>query len=86
MVLSERRGSVAILTLNNPEKYNALGGSLLSDLNTALDATLHEPAARAIVLTGAGNGFSSGAQFGGNTFDAGDSIVRRCGVGSIRLS
>jgi 2-(1,2-epoxy-1,2-dihydrophenyl)acetyl-CoA isomerase len=77
MVLSERRGSVAILTLNNPEKYNALGGSLLGDLNVALDSALHEPAARAILLTGAGSGFCSGAQFGGDTFDAGDNIASR---------
>lgn len=76
MVLSERRGSITILTLNNPEQYNALGGSLLDDLNEALDAA-REESVRAIVLTGAGKGFCSGAQFGGNTFDAGDSIASR---------
>jgi 2-(1,2-epoxy-1,2-dihydrophenyl)acetyl-CoA isomerase len=77
MVLSERRGAIAILTLNNPEQYNALGGSLLQELNAALDTVLQEPAARAIVLTGAGKGFCSGAQFGGDTFAAGDSITAR---------
>jgi enoyl-CoA hydratase/carnithine racemase len=77
MILSERRGSVTILTLNNPEQYNALGGSLLDDLNKALDTALEEPAARAIVLTGAGKGFCSGAQFGGDTFDAGGGIAAR---------
>jgi enoyl-CoA hydratase/carnithine racemase len=75
MVVSERRGSIAILTLNNPEQYNALGGSLLSDLNEALDAALEESAVRAIVLTGAGKGFCSGAQLGGSTFDAGEHIA-----------
>ena len=77
MVLTERRGAIAILTLNNPEQYNALGGSLLDELNAALDTVLQEPAARAIVLTGAGKGFCSGAQFGGNTFAAGESIAAR---------
>jgi 2-(1,2-epoxy-1,2-dihydrophenyl)acetyl-CoA isomerase len=77
MVLSERRGAIAILTLNNPEQYNALGGSLLQELNAALDTVLEQPAARAIVLTGAGKGFCSGAQFGGDTFNAGDSIASR---------
>ena len=77
MVLTERRGSIAILTLDNPEQYNALGGSLLSDLSVALDAALEEPAARAVLLTGAGNGFCSGAQFGGDTFAAGDRIASR---------
>ena len=77
MVLTERRGAIAILTLNNPDQYNALGGSLLEELNAALDTVLQEPAARAIVVTGAGKGFCSGAQFGGNTFAAGDSITAR---------
>lgn len=76
-VLTERRGSVAILTLNNPEQYNALGGSLLSDLGEELDAALGDQAVRAIVLTGAGKGFCSGAQLGGNTFDAGEQIGSR---------
>jgi enoyl-CoA hydratase/carnithine racemase len=77
MVFSERRGSIAILTLNNPERYNALGGTLLNDLNAALDEVLGEPRARAVVLTGAGKGFCSGAQFGGDTFDAGEGVAER---------
>ena len=77
MVLSERRGSIAILTLNNPERYNALGGSLLNELNAALDEVLCEPRARAVVLIGAGKGFCSGAQFGGDTFGAGEGIAER---------
>jgi 2-(1,2-epoxy-1,2-dihydrophenyl)acetyl-CoA isomerase len=75
MVLSERRRSVTILTLNNPAQYNALGGTLLVDLNGALDAALADPAVRAILLTGAGKGFCAGAQLGGgNTFEAGQQI------------
>ncbi len=75
MVLTEQRGSVMILTLNNPAQYNALGGSLLSDLNLALDATIGDPAVRSILLTGAGKGFCAGAQLGGgNTFEAGERI------------
>src|ERR1700723_1639213 len=77
MVLSERRGSIVILTLNNPERYNALGGSLLNDLSMAFDEVLGEPRGRAVVLTGAGKGFCSGAQFGGDTFGAGEGIAER---------
>jgi 2-(1,2-epoxy-1,2-dihydrophenyl)acetyl-CoA isomerase len=74
-VLTEQRGSVTILTLNNPAQYNALAGSLLSDLSQALDAAIGDPAVRAIVLTGAGKGFCAGAQLGGgNTFEAGEKI------------
>lgn len=74
MVLTERRGAVALLTLNNPAQYNALAADLMSDLNAALDAALADPAVRAILLTGAGKGFCSGAQFGGDTFDRGAEI------------
>ena len=74
MVISERRGAVLVLTLNNPEKYNALGGTLVDDLSRALDAASSEPGVRAIVVTGAGKGFCAGAQFGGDTFEAGAGI------------
>ncbi|KIZ47299.1 MULTISPECIES: enoyl-CoA hydratase-related protein [Rhodopseudomonas] len=76
MVLHEQRGAVAILTLNNPEQYNALGGSLLVDLGAALDAALADPSVRAIMLTGAGKGFCAGAQLGGATFDMGDQVAQ----------
>jgi 2-(1,2-epoxy-1,2-dihydrophenyl)acetyl-CoA isomerase len=69
MVLSERRGSVAILTLNNPAQYNAITEQLLADLRAALEAALAGDGVRAIVLTGAGKGFCSGAQLGGDMFD-----------------
>jgi enoyl-CoA hydratase/carnithine racemase len=77
MVLTERRGGVAVLTLNNPEQYNALGGSLLPELNAALDSVLSDSAVRAILLTGAGKGFCSGAQLGGDAFDAGERVASR---------
>jgi len=75
MLLSERRGPVLILTLNNPAKYNALGGSIIADLGAALDEAANNSAVRAIVLTGAGKGFCSGAQFGGDTFERGAGIA-----------
>src|SRR5579871_4558832 len=71
MVLCERRGAVAILTLNNPEKYNALGGTMLPELLAAFDAAAGDPSVRAILLTGAGKGFCSGAQLGTSTFASG---------------
>jgi 2-(1,2-epoxy-1,2-dihydrophenyl)acetyl-CoA isomerase len=75
MVLTERRGSVMILTLNNPAQYNALAGSLMGDLREALDGAIGDATVRAILLTGAGKGFCAGAQLGGgNTFSAGEQI------------
>lgn len=77
MVLTERRDRVAVLTLNNPAQYNALGGSLLPELNAALDSALSDSAVRAILLTGARKGFCSGAQLGGDAFDAGERVAAR---------
>lgn len=74
-VLFERRGSVAIVTLNNPDQYNALSGRMLTELGTTMAAALDDGQVRAVVLTGAGRGFCSGAQFGGNTFDAGGAVA-----------
>ena len=74
MTISERRGAVVILTLNNPEKYNAIAGSLLTDLDATFSAAEADPAVRAVVLTGAGKGFCGGAQLGSATFDAGGSV------------
>lgn len=75
MLISERRGAVAVLTLNNPAQYNALAWGMLSELDAALDAAVADPDVRAILLTGAGKGFCAGAQFGGDTFDMGDRIA-----------
>lgn len=74
MVLSERDGAVAILTLNNPAQYNALGTELLRDFAAALAQAIADPAVRVILLTGAGKGFCSGAQFGAGIFDQGDAV------------
>jgi enoyl-CoA hydratase/carnithine racemase len=77
MVLSEREGAVALLTLNNPAQYNALGTELLRDVAAALEQAIADPAVRVILLTGAGKGFCSGAQFGGDTFSQGAAIGKR---------
>ena len=73
-VLSEREGAVALLTLNNPAQYNALGMELLRDFAAALEQAIADPAVRVILLTGAGKGFCSGAQFGGDTFSRGEAV------------
>ena len=53
-------GPVSIVTLNRPERLNAIGGPLLADLHTALVQAQADPATRAIVLTGAGRAFCAG--------------------------
>ena len=52
--------AVATLTLNRPERLNALGDTLREDLHGAVLRAAADPGIRAIVLTGAGKGFCSG--------------------------
>lgn len=58
--LHERRGGVGIVTLNRPERLNAISGALLADLVAALRDAFAEPQTGAILLTGAGRAFCSG--------------------------
>ena len=65
LVLQETRGPVRVLTLNRPDKRNALNGPLRCALLGALDAAARDTAIRAIVLTGAGDkAFVAGADIG----------------------
>ncbi len=59
-LLYESRDHVATLTLNRPERLNALGGTLREDLATGLTRAIDDPEVRAIVITGAGKGFCAG--------------------------
>jgi len=60
LVLSERRGAVALLTLNRPDKLNAIDAAVVEALDAALDAAEADDAVRAIVVAGAGRAFSAG--------------------------
>ena len=60
-LLIENRGAVRILTMNRPEKRNALNFELAKGLLDALRAADADDSVGAIVLTGAGQGFCAGA-------------------------
>ena len=62
----ERRGHVAILTLNRPERLNALSTALRADVARAVAEVKADDAVRVLVLTGAGRGFCSGADLTGD--------------------
>ncbi|MEM8839762.1 MAG: enoyl-CoA hydratase/isomerase family protein [Pseudomonadota bacterium] len=59
-VLYEKRGKVALLTLNRPGIMNAMDQPMLVRMAEALDEAEADEDVGAIVLTGAGKGFSSG--------------------------
>ncbi|CAM4374113.1 Enoyl-CoA hydratase [Bordetella tumbae] len=60
-LLIEDRGAVRILTMNRPEKHNALNTALTQALLDSLRAADSDPAINAVVLTGAGKSFCAGA-------------------------
>src|SRR5215510_5790181 len=59
-LIYETKDHVATLTLNRPERLNALGGTLRDDLPAALTRAIDDPDVRVIVITGAGKGFCAG--------------------------
>ena len=61
LMLSEDRGAVRILTMNRPDKLNALNTPLTQALLDSLEAADRDPAVRAVVLAGAGRAFCAGA-------------------------
>ncbi|MGD2176725.1 MAG: enoyl-CoA hydratase/isomerase family protein, partial [Anaerolineae bacterium] len=65
LVLLERAGPVAVLTLNRAERHNSLVPPLLAELLAALEVVRSEPDVRAAVLQANGRSFSTGGDVGG---------------------
>lgn len=65
-------GGIAVLTLNRPDKLNALSRPLITEIIATLDALDLDDAVRAVIFTGAGRAFCAGADLegaGAATFD-----------------
>ena len=60
-LLVEQRERVAIVTINRPEKRNALNEALITGLKDALQKANDDAAVRVVVISGAGRDFCSGA-------------------------
>lgn len=59
-VLSERRGPAAWITINRPDKLNAMNGAVVRELRERLREAEDDREVKVVVLTGAGRAFSSG--------------------------
>ncbi|MBI2847155.1 MAG: enoyl-CoA hydratase [Chloroflexi bacterium] len=64
LVLKREHG-IATLTLNRPEKLNALSGNMITELRRALEELLENEDMRVVIITGAGRGFCAGADVSG---------------------
>jgi enoyl-CoA hydratase/carnithine racemase len=72
LVLFERTESIAVLTLNRPERHNSLVPALLGELLAALDGVAADPRVRAVVLRANGRSFSTGGDVRGFHAHLGD--------------
>lgn len=60
-ILTEQRDGYAVLTINKPQRRNALGTQSMAELHAALEALSAQDECRAIVLTGAPPAFCAGS-------------------------
>jgi len=65
LVLLDKRDSVALLTLNRPERHNSLVPALLQEMRVSLEAVQAQPDVRAVVLQANGGSFSTGGDVRG---------------------
>jgi enoyl-CoA hydratase/carnithine racemase len=76
----EASGPVSVVTLNRPERLNAMSAGLMADLHQAMTAAQADPQTRAIVFTGAGRAFCAGddlKEFGEQSADSA-SVAETC--------
>ena len=74
-ILMERKDGIAIITLNRPEKLNAITAKLRSEFLNALDDLEVDDNVQVVIVTGAGRAFCVGADIA--EFETGPSKVRR---------
>ena len=67
-LIYERQGQIALITLNRPEKLNALSFPLRHELIGACREAQEDDEVRAVIITGAGRGFCSGADISEPSF------------------
>ncbi len=77
----EKNDGIAVLTLNRPERLNAVNPVMHSELTTVFGDVESDPDVRVAVLTGAGRGFCSGGDFGPGR---GESTARKSGLSMMQ--
>jgi 2-(1,2-epoxy-1,2-dihydrophenyl)acetyl-CoA isomerase len=84
-VKTEVRDRIGVVTLSDPSTLNAAGIELMTELQAAVDGFIHDEAVRAIVLTGEGRGFCSGANLSGGSVSRGGGASKGPNEGLIKV-
>ena len=71
VLMEKLEGGVLTLTLNRPERLNALNAALIEALSAGIKRAGAEPECRAVLITGAGRGFCAGADLANRAFAPG---------------
>src|SRR4029079_10608534 len=71
-IVTDLADSIFTITINRPDKLNALNTQMIHDMMDAFDRADADDAVRAIIVTGAGRAFCAGADLGagGDTFNS----------------
>jgi 2-(1,2-epoxy-1,2-dihydrophenyl)acetyl-CoA isomerase len=77
---------VVTLTMNRPEKKNAINATMFDELLAVFREVNDAPTDRVLVITGAGDGFCSGADLSDRSRDAGHPLARLHHVADIALA
>ena len=72
VLMDKLEGGVMTLTLNRPERLNALNTALIEGLSAGIKRAGAEPDCRAVLITGAGRGFCAGADLANRAFAPGE--------------
>lgn len=78
-VLLEKETGIGIVTLNRPEKMNALTREVLQELDAALETLEKDASVKAVILTGRGRGFCAGGDLEGHPAFSDNSALNREG-------
>ena len=81
--LIERRGAVALVTLNRPQALNSLTRTMHRALQAALAQIQGDADVRALVLTGAGRGFCAGLDLSELDWTPGPDLAERANLGPV---
>ena len=76
-ILVEKKDTTMIITLNRPEKLNAINTRMLQEITQVLAELREDTSIRFVILTGAGRSFSAGADMGPRDADQGVPLAPR---------